>query len=203
MFWGTGLASLLKQGTAAFLKRCCSEIKAGNITSNAAAWNATKIAHCRQKTRSAGTGMTAATRSIAELINVADSTIGPVHCNTSGDDKFLLCVDSIRNISLMAKPTLKKGRTCTLSKFIGKPIRLHTPSAAAAELARTSTPRVARQECATQPYTARAAKTTPSLKMFILECSSSILFNVAVENVLKWYDDEELFPLVKRSISWK
>lgn len=126
----------------------------------------------------------AAAAKAAELIKAEEIIFGPVRCSTSEGVRFRSAwVDSMRNISLMARPTVMKGNTCVLSRFIGRPIRLQTPRAAVAELANTITPNTAIPDWATQLYKATTANTIPSLIKSVLECSLSIMFKLAVENV--------------------
>lgn len=190
-----------KQGTPDFLQRCSSDSNAGKMMSKAAAWNTTNTALCKQKTRSAGTGTVAAARNVAEFKRAEDTTVGPVHCNTSGGVRSLFCAEIIRNMSLMARPTLTKGSTWTLRRFIGMPRRLQTPKPAADELARTRTPSVAMPDWTSQPKAAASPSTIPIFTRLFLECSANILFNVAVEKVLKLYDEDDILLLVSLSIS--
>lgn len=103
----------------------------------------------------------------------------------------------------MAKPTLTNGRTWILRRFIGIPRRLQTPKPAADELARTRTPKVAMPDCTSHPKAAAIPKTIPIFTRLFLEYSAKIRFKVAVENVSKRYDDDDMLLLVSLSISCK
>lgn len=107
--------------------------------------------------------------------------VGPVLCIISAVAKFLVCDDKTKNMSLRDKPTVMKGKTCVLSRFIGKPIRLQTPKAAAEDADNITTPSPAKLECTIQPYITPTARTTPILIISVLECSLRILFRFAVE----------------------
>lgn len=87
---GAGFASVLKQGTAAFLHLCSKDRRAGKMINKAAAWKTMRTAHWRQKTLSAGTGTTAAAMKAPELTNAAERIVGPVHWSTSGGEISIL-----------------------------------------------------------------------------------------------------------------
>lgn len=177
------LVSLLKQGTSDFRQRCSKAKRQGNTTSKATPWNIIITEHCNAKTLSAGTGRMAVVSKAAELISITDIMLGPVLASISGGVRCLVCWFNKRNISRKERPTVTNGRMCVLSKFIGRPIILQTPNAAAAVLASTSVPMNAKADWIIQPYTATTPITTPNLIISVLEYCFRILFTFAVENV--------------------
>lgn len=82
----------------------------------------------------------AAATNAPEFMRAAEIILGPVLCNISAGKSFRVLVDKMRNISLMASPTVINGNTWVLNRFMGRPMRLQTPRAAAVELAKTRTP---------------------------------------------------------------
>lgn len=135
----------------------------------------------------------AVVRKAAEFISIADTILGPVRNKISGGVRLLVCEFNKRNISRNARPTVINGNTCVLSRFIGSPIKLQTPKAAAAVLARTRVPMKANADWIIQQYIATTPISIQNLIMFVLEYSFRISFTFSVENVKYKNGEAELF----------